>query len=102
MHGELQSFCFVVQNLVKGFHITANTVLHGAYILQNVVSSQILGIYDTSDVKSLNDIIKGNAVYLRNQFGIAVLFGKQGQQNIFLIQIGKCDKGFHTCQPFFE
>ena len=96
MHRKLQSFRFVVQNLVKGFHITANTVLHGAHILQNVVSSQILGIYDTSDVQSFNDIIKGNSVYLRNQFGIAVLFSKQGQQNVLLIQIGKCDKGFHT------
>ena len=100
MHRKLQSFLFVVQNLVKGFHITANTVLHDAHILQNVVSSQILGIYNTSDVQSFNDIIKGNAVYLRNQFGIAVLFGKQGQQNVLSSRLVSVTKDSTRDSPF--
>ena len=64
VYGELQGLCLVVQNLVEGFHIAADAVLHGTHVLQDIVSSQVFGIYNAAHVQAFYDIIKGNTVYL--------------------------------------
>lgn len=63
MYREFQSFRFVVQDLVEGFHIASDAVLHSPHILQDVISGQIFGIYDAADVQAFNDIVKGDTVY---------------------------------------
>ena len=63
--------------MIKGFNIAADAVLHGTYILQDIVGCDIFRINDASDIEVINDIIKGKAVYLGNQFGIGNCFGKE-------------------------
>ena len=88
--------------MIKSFHIASDTILCGTNILQDIISSDVLGINNASDIKRINDIIEFQTVDLGNQLGIGDTFGKKGKENILLIQIGKGDKGFGFCKSFFK
>lgn len=74
---QIPELRLIIQDMIKGFNIAADAVLHGTYILQDIVGCDIFRINDASDIKVINDIIKGKAVYLGNQFGIGNCFGKE-------------------------
>ena len=101
-NGEFQGFCVAVQYMIKSFHIASDTVLCGTDILQDIISGDVLGINNASDIKRINDIIEFQTVDLGNQFGIGDTFGKKGKENILLIQIGKGNKRFGFCKSFFK
>ena len=49
----------VLAEAARNINIAADAVLHGTYILQDIVGCDIFRINDASDVKVINDIIKG-------------------------------------------
>ena len=53
---ELQSFRLVIQDLVKGFHITSNGVLHGPHISEDHIGGQIFGINYASDIQLVDNV----------------------------------------------
>ena len=99
---KFQCFCIAIQNMIKSFYIAADAVLSGADILQDIISSDIFRVDDTSDIQGVDDIIKFQTVDLGNQLGIGDAFGKEGKKYILLIQIRQCDKGFGLGKSFFE
>lgn len=79
---RIQGFCVAVQYMIKSFHIASDTVLCGTDILQDIISGDVLGINNASDIKRINDIIEFQTVDLGNQFGIGDTFGKgQGKHS---------------------
>ena len=88
--------------MIKGFYVAADAVLSGTDILQDIISSDIFRVDDTSDIQGVDDIIKFQTVDLGNQLGIGDAFGKESKKYILLIQICQSDKGFGLGKSFFE
>ena len=87
--------------MIKGFYIAADAVLSGTDILQDIISSDIFRVDDTSDIQGVDDIIKFQTVDLGNQLGIGDAFCKESKKYILLIQICQSDKGFGLGKSFF-
>ena len=98
---KFQCFCIAIQNMIKGFYVAADAVLSGTDILQDIISSDIFRVDDTSDIQGVDDIIKFQTVDLGNQLGIGDAFGKESKKDILLIQICQSDKGFGLGKSFF-
>ena len=87
--------------MIKGINIAADAVLSGTDILQDIISSDIFRVDDTSDIQGVDDIIKFQTVDLGNQLGIGDAFGKESKKYILLIQICQSDKGVGLGKSLF-
>ena len=80
--------------MIKSFDVASDTVLHGTHILKNVIGSNVFRVNHTSDIETVDHVIKGKAVYFCNQFGFGYGFGKKCKEYVFFVQVCKRDKGF--------
>ena len=88
--------------MIKSFDIASDTVLHGTYILKNIVCGNIFGINYASDIQIVDHVVEGKTVYFGNQFGIGDRFGKKSQEYIFFIQVCEGYECFCSGKPFFH
>ena len=88
--------------MIKSFDVASDTVLHGTHILKNVIGSNVFRVNHTSDIETVDHVIKGKAVYFCNQFGFGYGFGKKCKEYVFFVQVCKRDKGFCTGESLFH
>src|SRR5699024_11786545 len=53
---EFQSFRLIIQDMVEGFNITSNGVLHGPHISEDHIGGQIFGINYASDIQLVDNV----------------------------------------------
>ena len=102
MDREFQRFHAVVEDAVKGLDVVAGLVLQGADVLHDVVAGHVLGVDDTAQIEPGQNIVELEAVDLRDQLALGVLFRKQGQQHVFFVDVGQSHEGFGGFQTFRE
>ena len=66
---EFQSLRLIIKNMIKGFHITSDGVLHGPHISEDHIGGEIFGINHASDIQLVNDVRIGQTVDFGHQFG---------------------------------
>ena len=102
MDREFQRFHAVVEDAVKGLDVVAGLVLQGADVLHDVVAGHVLGVDDAAQIEPGQNIVELEAVDLRDQLALGVLFCKQGQQHVFFVDVGQSHEGFGGFQTFRE
>ena len=102
MDSEFQRFHAVVEDAVKGLDVVAGLVLQGADVLHDVVAGHVLGVDDAAQIEPGQNIVELEAVDLRDQLALGVLFCKQGQQHVFFVDVGQSHEGFGGFQTFRE
>ena len=78
MDGKFQSLGLVVQNLIEGFHVASDGVLHGPDVLENVIRRNVFRIDHTADIQSVDDLRIRHTIYFGDglqPFGL--LLGKK-------------------------
>ena len=100
MDSEFQRFHAVVEDAVKGLDVVAGLVLQGADVLHDVVAGHVLGVDDAAQIEPGQNIVELEAVDLRDQLALGVLFRKQGQQHVFFVDVGQSHEGFGGFQTF--
>ncbi len=100
--GKFQRLHAVVQNAVQGLDVAARLVLQCAHILHDVIAGHVLGVDDAAQIQPGQNIVKFQAVDLGDQLAVGVLFGKQGQQHVLLVDVGQGHKGLGGLQALRE
>ena len=88
--------------MIKCFHITADCILHGAYITKNRIRGDVFRINNTSDIKIINDIFIWKTVDFCDQLCLCQVLGRQGKEDVFFIHIGQCDERFYSGESLFK
>ena len=97
--GKFQRFHAVVQNAVQRLDVAARFVLQCTHILHDVIAGHVLGVDHAAQIQTGQNIIKFQTVDFGDQLALGVLFGKQGQQHILLVDVGQGHKslgGLHA------
>ena len=102
MDRKFQRLHTVVQNAVQGLDVAACLVLQSAHILHDVIAGHVLGVDDAAQIQPGQNIVELEAVDLRDQLALGVLFRKQGQQHVFFVDVGQSHEGFGGFQTFRE
>ena len=100
MDSKFQSLHAVVQNAVEGLDVVAGLVLQGADILHDVVAGHVLGVNDTAQIQTGQNIVELQTVDLCDQLALGVLLGEEGQQHVLLIDVGQGYKSLGGFQTF--
>lgn len=88
--------------MIQGFHIASDGILHCSDITEDRISRNIFRVNNAADIQIVNNICIRQAVYLGDELGLRYCFGKQGEENIFLIQISQRNKGLYCFQTFLD
>ena len=88
VHRKFQCLHAVVQYAVQSLDVVARLVLQGADVLHDVVTGHVLRVDHAAQIQPGQNIVKFQTVDLGHQLAVRVLFGKQGQQHVLLVDVG--------------
>lgn len=76
---KFQCFCIAIQNMIKSFYIAADAVLSGADILQDIISSDIFRVDDTSDIQESMTSSNSRRLTLATSLASEMLLAKRAR-----------------------